>query len=100
MPDGTVKMRVFRPGFRSVLDDLTGGRANALLAEDLDRVCRDDFIFVGINDNELAWFRRGDIDTGALRVDLERFGRRYFQLLPKPKENSANNKLAALREPV
>ena len=33
--------RVWRPGFRSILDDLTAGRAHAILAEDLDRACRD-----------------------------------------------------------
>ena len=33
----------------------------------------------------------------SIDANLERFGRRYFELLPKPKENSANNKLAALR---
>jgi site-specific DNA recombinase len=40
-PDGKVKYRVWRPGFRSILDDLAAGRANALLAEDLDRAVRD-----------------------------------------------------------
>ena len=47
--DGTPKLddagqavyRVWRPGFRSILDDLTAGRAHAILAEDLDRACRD-----------------------------------------------------------
>ena len=34
-------LRVIRPGFRSVLEDITSGRAQAVLAEDLDRVCRD-----------------------------------------------------------
>jgi DNA invertase Pin-like site-specific DNA recombinase len=41
MPDGATAMRVWRPGFREVLDHLTAGRAHALLAEDLDRVMRD-----------------------------------------------------------
>lgn len=40
-PSGRVEMRVDRPGFRSVLDDITTGRAQAMIAEDLDRVCRD-----------------------------------------------------------
>ncbi len=40
-PDGRVKLRVFRPGFRSILGDLMTGRAGAMLAEDLDRACRD-----------------------------------------------------------
>lgn len=34
-------MRVIRPGFQSVVDDLKAGRAGAMLAEDLDRACRD-----------------------------------------------------------
>lgn len=41
LPDGRVEWRVYRPGFRSILDDLAEGRAHALLAEDLDRVTRD-----------------------------------------------------------
>lgn len=40
-PDGTEEWRVYRPGFRSILEDLTAGRAHALLAEDLDRSVRD-----------------------------------------------------------
>ncbi len=33
--------RVIRPGWQSVIADLKTGRASAVLAEDLDRVCRD-----------------------------------------------------------
>jgi site-specific DNA recombinase len=40
-PSGKVELRVVRPGFREVLDDITTGRANGLLAEDLDRIVRD-----------------------------------------------------------
>jgi DNA invertase Pin-like site-specific DNA recombinase len=40
-PSGRKELRVIRPGFREVLEDLETGRANALLAEDLDRVFRD-----------------------------------------------------------
>lgn len=40
-PDGTVVYRVWRPGFRSMLDDITAGRAQAILGEDLDRIARD-----------------------------------------------------------
>jgi DNA invertase Pin-like site-specific DNA recombinase len=39
-PSGRVELRTIRPGFRSMLDDLTSGRVNAILAEDLDRVLR------------------------------------------------------------
>jgi site-specific DNA recombinase len=40
-PSGRVELRVVRPGFREVLDDITTGRVNGLLAEDLDRIVRD-----------------------------------------------------------
>lgn len=41
LADGTVVMRVWRPGFRSALEDIAAGRIQGLLAEDLDRVIRD-----------------------------------------------------------
>ena len=41
LPGGRTEKRGYRPGFRSVLDDLMAGRAQAVLAEDLDRACRD-----------------------------------------------------------
>lgn len=41
LPDGSTVMRVVRPGFKKILDHFTAGRANAMLAEDLDRVLRD-----------------------------------------------------------
>lgn len=41
LPDGSTALRVVRPGFRSVLDDITSGRVGAVLAEDLDRTMRD-----------------------------------------------------------
>lgn len=41
LPDGSRALRVVRPGFRSVLDDLANGRADALIALDLDRAVRD-----------------------------------------------------------
>ncbi|WP_370943961.1 recombinase family protein [Amycolatopsis sp. cg5] len=41
LPDGTTAMRVVRPGFRETLGHLKAGRANAVLAEDLDRTMRD-----------------------------------------------------------
>jgi site-specific DNA recombinase len=40
-PSGRTELRTVRPGFRAVLDDLMTGRAGAVLAEDLDRACRD-----------------------------------------------------------
>lgn len=43
LPDGTedITYRVLRPVFQSVVSDLKNGAANALLAEDLDRIARD-----------------------------------------------------------
>lgn len=41
LTDGRRVKRVVRPGFRRVLDDLAAGRADALIAEDLDRTMRD-----------------------------------------------------------
>jgi DNA invertase Pin-like site-specific DNA recombinase len=40
-PSGRYELRTVRPGFREILDDITTGRVNAMLAEDLDRVVRD-----------------------------------------------------------
>jgi site-specific DNA recombinase len=41
-PSGRRELRVIRPGFRDeLLGDLESGRANAVIAEDLDRVFRD-----------------------------------------------------------
>lgn len=41
LPDGRLDYRVFRPDLREALDDLSAGRANAMLALDLDRAFRD-----------------------------------------------------------
>jgi DNA invertase Pin-like site-specific DNA recombinase len=41
LPDGRRELRVVRPGWRSVLEDLASGAADALVALDLDRVARD-----------------------------------------------------------
>jgi site-specific DNA recombinase len=41
LPDGSRAMRVVRPGWREMLADLASGRADGLLALDLDRVARD-----------------------------------------------------------
>ncbi|MFJ9474739.1 recombinase family protein [Streptomyces mirabilis] len=41
LPDGSTGLRTVRPGFRSVLDKLTSGERDGLLAYDLDRTARD-----------------------------------------------------------
>lgn len=40
-PDGSPVMRVHRPGFRAILDDLWHGRVDGVLAEHSDRLIRD-----------------------------------------------------------
>lgn len=40
-PNGSVELRVNRPGFRKVLDVLQSGEADGLIAYDLDRTARD-----------------------------------------------------------
>lgn len=39
-PSGRIELRAVRPGFRDVLDDMTSGRIDAMLCEDLDRLAR------------------------------------------------------------
>jgi DNA invertase Pin-like site-specific DNA recombinase len=41
LPDGRKALRTYRPGFRQALDLLQSGRADGLLALDLDRIARD-----------------------------------------------------------
>ncbi len=41
LPDGRTGLRVVRPAFRRLLDDLASGACDALIAYDLDRVARD-----------------------------------------------------------
>jgi site-specific DNA recombinase len=41
LPDGSTGWRVIRPGFRRLLDGLRTGKAQAVLAVDLDRAVRD-----------------------------------------------------------
>lgn len=43
LPDGTIGMRVYRPGFRKILGRLDRAESHALVAEDLDRVMRDQY---------------------------------------------------------
>lgn len=80
--DGTKTFRVWRPGFREVLDMFESGQANALIAEDLDRTMRDprdleDFIDVAekyrVNARSLAGsltFTNGGTDA---EITLARF---------------------------
>lgn len=40
LPDGTMGLRTFRPGFRQLLGAMQSGRVRGVLAEDLDRLLR------------------------------------------------------------
>ncbi len=81
-PSGRRELRVIRPGFRDeLLGDLEAGRANAVIAEDLDRVFRDprdleDFIDVaqehGVSARSLSGsltFTNGGTDS---EIDMAR----------------------------
>ncbi len=41
LPDGSTSLRVVRPAFRWMLDDVASGRVNAVIGYDLDRIARD-----------------------------------------------------------
>jgi site-specific DNA recombinase len=41
LPDGSTGLRVVRPAFRRMLDDVTSGAIDALIGYDLDRIARD-----------------------------------------------------------
>ncbi|MBA2772736.1 MAG: recombinase family protein, partial [Nocardioidaceae bacterium] len=41
LPDGSTALRVLRPGFRRLLELLTLGQVDGMIAYDLDRVARD-----------------------------------------------------------
>lgn len=77
LPDGRYEMRVWRPGFQSVLSNLTHRRARAVLAEDLDRTLRDprdaqDFIDVMADCKGWAESMSGSLKFTAGGTDTER----------------------------
>jgi site-specific DNA recombinase len=67
-PDGREVLRVYRPGFRQILDDLAADAIQALLAEDLDRVTRDPRDLEDLID--ILRDRKGSADSlsGSLRL--------------------------------
>lgn len=69
LPDGRTELRVYRPVFRSVLDDLMRGRggANAMLAVDLDRAVRDPRDLEDLIDVAAAHRLNIDSESGSLR---------------------------------
>lgn len=68
LPDGTIVMRVVRPGFRSVLDDIAAGRVGAVLAEDFDRTIRDGYDSEEMLDIFRAARAHAESDSGSLRL--------------------------------
>lgn len=68
LPDGRIVVRVYRPGFRSILDDLTQGRAHVVLAEDLDRAMRDPRDLEDLIDVCQEYRSTADSLSGSLRL--------------------------------
>ena len=73
LPDGRRAMRVVRPGWRQMLDDLESGRADGLLAVDLDRACRDPRDLEDLIDVVESKLPRIPVDslTGSLRLTTD-----------------------------
>jgi len=71
LPDGRRALRVIRPEFRHLLDDLNDGRVDGLIAYDLDRVVRDPRDLEDLIDVVEARGLQGRIKsvTGSLRLD-------------------------------
>lgn len=67
-PDGRPVLRVHRPGYRQILDDLAAGHIQALLAEDLDRVTRDPRDLEDLIDTLRAAKGSADSLSGSLRL--------------------------------
>lgn len=71
LPDGTMAMRVIRPGFRRVIEMLSSGEADGLIAIDLDRVARDPRDLEDLIDVvELSKVPVTSV-TGSLRLDTD-----------------------------
>jgi len=73
LADGRQAMRVVRPGWRQMLDDLASGRADGLLALDLDRACRDPRDLEDLIDVVESKLPRIPVDslTGSLRLTTD-----------------------------
>ncbi|TDC86150.1 hypothetical protein E1193_00330 [Micromonospora sp. KC606] len=73
MPNGKKAMRVIRPEFRRMLDDLEAGRIQGLIAYDLDRAMRDPRDLEDLNDVVEMTRPRPVIRsvTGSLQLDTD-----------------------------
>lgn len=71
LPDGTMAMRVIRPGFRRVLEMLESGEADGLIAIDLDRVARDPRDLEDLIDVVEGFKVPVTSVTGSLRLDTD-----------------------------
>jgi DNA invertase Pin-like site-specific DNA recombinase len=103
-PDtGAVVRRVHRPGFRSVLADLAAGRADAVLAEDLDPTMRDprdgeDFIEGIAECNGDARSLSGSLSFTDGGTDAEVFAARILVALAYKASADAARRVAARRQ--
>jgi DNA invertase Pin-like site-specific DNA recombinase len=82
-PSGRVELRTIRPGFRSLLDDLTTGPVRAVLAEDLDRLLRqprdgEDLLDAVELSGATCRSRSGSLTLTAGGTDAERFTARIM----------------------
>jgi DNA invertase Pin-like site-specific DNA recombinase len=68
LPDGRRALRVVRPEFRRLLDDLDTGHRDALIAYDLDRACRDPRDLEDLVDVVEQQARPVESVTGSLRL--------------------------------
>lgn len=68
LPDGRRALRVVRPEFRRLLEDLDTGHRDGLLAYDLDRACRDPRDLEDLVDVVEQHFRPVESVTGSLRL--------------------------------
>jgi len=103
LSDGTTVMRVWRPGFRETLDHFVAGRANALLAEDLDRVTRDprdldDFIDIAEHHKINARSLTGSLTFTDGGTDAEITMARLMVVIANKSSRDTAKRVAAGRE--
>lgn len=103
LPDGRIKLRVNRPGFRSILDDLAGGRADVIVVEDLDRLMRDPRDLEDLIDICGYYKRSADSLSGSLRFtdggnDGEITNARFLVAIANKSSRDTARRVAAARE--
>ena len=103
LPDGSIGLRTVRPGFRSMLNDLTSGRADAILAEDLDRLLRqprdgEDLLDAVELSRASARSLSGSLTLTDGGTDAERFTARIMAAVANKFSADTARRVAAARE--